>query len=443
MSQYGAYGYAEAGKDYRFILAHYYTGTALGELTSQPEVRVLLSDGRASYTVAGAVRVGNNKLDASKTYTLVRGGKGVILRDGKRDLFTGTAPMRVQAPAGGSLWFNGARWRGAMEFRPSGGGLMAVNALGLEDYVRGVVARESPSSWPAEALKAQAVAARTYAITTGGGAAFDQYADTRSQVYGGVSAETAATDAAVRATAGQVVTYQGNPVTTYFFSTSGGRTENIENSWPGAAPKPWLRSVRDPYDKTSPWHRWPATVMSAATAQKRLGGYLKGRFVRIDVASRGRSPRIVSATVVGTRGTTTVSGPTLRSIFGLRDTWAYFTTVTTGVKRKPVKQPAPPDALGGTPMPSDGSSGSNGGASSKAARAAQVVTRTVPVLHGTVKPGKRGQRLRVQRRVGSRWVTVSTVKLGKGARYEARVRARGLYRVNAGNGILGPSTRVS
>ena len=120
----------------------------------------------------------------------------------------------------------------------------------------GVVSRESPASWPIEALKAQAVAARTYAITTTkGGNGFDHYPDTRSQVYGGVAAETASTDRAVAETRGQVVTYDGEPVITYFFSTSGGRTENVENSL-GGAPQPWLRSVEDPYDDVSPRHRW-------------------------------------------------------------------------------------------------------------------------------------------------------------------------------------------
>ena len=115
---------------------------------------------------------------------------------------TGAGPLALRAQVGGSVLLGGSRYRGSLEVRRSGSGLMAVNALGLEDYVRGVVARESPSTWPAEALKAQAVAARTYAITTAKpGAAFDQYADVRSQVYGGVGAETTATDAAVAATA--------------------------------------------------------------------------------------------------------------------------------------------------------------------------------------------------------------------------------------------------
>ncbi len=114
-------------------------------------------------------------------------------------------------------------------FSPNGsGGVQTVNAVDLEDYVRGVISWEMPSGWAPEALKVQAVAARTYAITTSvGGAGFDLYADTRSQMYGGVAAETPSTDAAVAATRGQVVTYNGAPVITYFSASSGGHTENV------------------------------------------------------------------------------------------------------------------------------------------------------------------------------------------------------------------------
>ena len=125
---------------------------------------------------------------------------------------------------------------------------------------------ESPASWPAEALKAQAIAARTYAITTAKSADFDQYADTRSQVYGGVGVETAATNAAVAATRGQVVTYNGQPVVTYFFSTSGGRTEDVENTSLGDEPQPWLKSVDDAYDDVSPRHRWTTQTLTMAPA---------------------------------------------------------------------------------------------------------------------------------------------------------------------------------
>src|SRR5204862_5890506 len=115
------------------------------------------------------------------------------------------------------------------------------------------------------------IAARTYAITTSHSGDFDQYADTRSQVYDGVAVETTASNEAVAATRGQVVTYQGRPVVTYFFSTSGGRTENVENSFSGGQPEPWLKSVPDPYDGVSPLHRWKF-VWSAGTAAAQLGG---------------------------------------------------------------------------------------------------------------------------------------------------------------------------
>src|SRR3954452_15939103 len=182
MSQYGAMGYAEHGAGYAAILRHYYTGTALATVSSY-EVRVLLADGRGSLTVAGLDRVGTQLLDPSRTYTVVPGGKGVLVKQGRRKLVTGAGPLALRAPVGGSVLLGGSRYRGTLEVRRSGSGLMAVNAVALEDYVRGVVARESPSTWPTEALKAQAVAARTYAIATAKpGAAFDQYADVRSQV---------------------------------------------------------------------------------------------------------------------------------------------------------------------------------------------------------------------------------------------------------------------
>ena len=148
---------------------------------------------------------------------------------------TGRAPLRV--PGVGT-------YRGALEFRPGTfGGVNVINALDVDDYVKGVVPLESPASWPLEALKAQAVAARTYALTTSkGGTGWDHYTDTRSQVYGGAGAEQASTNEAVDATAGELVTYEGEPVVTYFFSTSGGRTENVENTSLGTEPVPWLQA---------------------------------------------------------------------------------------------------------------------------------------------------------------------------------------------------------
>jgi stage II sporulation protein D len=438
MSQYGAYGMARAGKTYDAILRHYYSGTALAELDSEPTVRVLLASGGGAYSFAGAERLGTKLLDPARTYTAALRGGRIVVSDGRRRLFRVTPPLRVTPPTAGTLRFAGGRYRGALQVTPSGGGLAAVNALGLESYVRGVVARESPAGWPAEALKAQAVAARTYAVTTAKtGGTFDQYADTRSQVYGGADAETTTTNAAIAATRDQVVTYGGEPAVTFFFSTSGGRTENVENSFLGAEPKPWLRSVRDPYDRVSPRHRWGPIRLTSAQVQARLGGYVRGRFVRIRVTRRGVSPRIVSARVVGTRGSAAISGPQLRTAFGLNDTWIYFTTVRTGVRRKPpAKKPAAPVA------PVEPSTPSNGGAGVDGAFAAAARTRTRPVLAGEVHPARRGAWLRVQRRGGDRWRTVTHLKLGANGRYAVAALQSGLYRVAYGRDVIGPTVRV-
>jgi stage II sporulation protein D len=222
-----------------------------------------------------------------------------------------------------------------------------VHKIPLETYVRGVVSAEVPSSWPLAALEAQAVASRTYALTShAGGSRFDVYADTRSQVFRGVAAETPQTDAAIAATARQIVTYQGRPAITYFFASSGGRTENIENSFIGSEPQPWLRGVLDPYERGD-LHTWKLT-MSFAAAGARLASLVKGSFRGIEVAKRGFSPRIVSAYVLGSGGRTPVSGPELASRLGLYSSWAYFSTAN-GQSVKPLPDrsgyaagPAPP-----------------------------------------------------------------------------------------------------
>jgi SpoIID/LytB domain protein len=198
-----------------------------------------------------------------------------------------------------------------------------VHRIGLERYVRGVVAAEVPSTWPLAALEAQAIASRTYALTAhAGGSRFDVYSDTRSQVYRGAAAETAQTNAAVAASAGQIVTYAGHPAITYFFASSGGITEDVQNAWPGSEPQPWLRGVPDPYDSGAQSH-WQLD-MSFATATARLRGLVKGAFRGVEVLGRGHSPRILSAAIIGSAGTTTVSGAELGARLGLQDTWAYF-----------------------------------------------------------------------------------------------------------------------
>jgi stage II sporulation protein D len=198
-----------------------------------------------------------------------------------------------------------------------------VKRIPLETYVRGVVSAEVPSSWPMAALEAQAVASRTYAITAhAGGSKFDVYPDTRSQMYLGKAAETPRTNAAVAATAGQIVTYGGKPAITYFYADSGGHTESVQYGFPGSTPRPWLVGVADAYD-SGPSHKWTVSLSFTAAAKK-LSGLVDGAFKGIEVLERGSSPRIVSAYVLGSKGRTLVSGGELAGRFGVSSTWMYF-----------------------------------------------------------------------------------------------------------------------
>ena len=306
MSQYGAYGYALHGWTYQQILAHYYTGTALGKTNPSQTVRVLLGSGSAAF--AGATHAGNKKLNPSLTYDVVPLANGSLkLVNQSTGKAVGKFPAPLTATGPGPLSVAGlGSYRGSLEFRPNGsGGVYTVNALGLDDYVQGVIAAEMPSTWSPQALDAQAVAARTYAITTDvAGSFYNLYPDTRSQMYRGVAAETPATDAAVAATSGQIVTYNGAPAVTYFFSSSGGYTENVEDAWPGATADPWLRGVPDPYDGAGgdPYHHW-TRQLSLSAATKQLGKLVKGKLLGIKVTQHGASPRIMSADVLGTGGT--------------------------------------------------------------------------------------------------------------------------------------------
>ena len=328
MSQYGAMGFAQQGRSAAEILAHYYSGTGLGTTDPNQAVRVMLVPQTKAARITGARQAGSRKLSPTSTYTIKRRGISELdLSANGRRLATFSAPLQVAGEGGITALSGHGRYRGVLEFAPNVfDGIQVINSVGLDAYLQGVVPAESPAYWPAEALKAQAITARTYAITTAKSADFDHYADTRSQVYKGVGIETAATNQAIADTRGQIVTYQGQPVVTYFFSTSGGRTESVENTNLGDEPKPWLKSVEDPYDDVSPRHRWTLKPSKASVAKK-LGGLVKGSFKGIRVTQRGESPRIMTAEVVGSRGVTPTDGPTLRARLGLFDTWASFTAI--------------------------------------------------------------------------------------------------------------------
>jgi stage II sporulation protein D len=274
MSQWGAYGYALHGWKYRRILAHYYPGTKMGSV-GDLRVRVLLTQGASAVTVGCAtpLRVTDGR---RLTRMLPAGTYGVgsrlvfpVRKHGAGLSFGHFAVLECdRAP----LTFDGREYHGTLSLRSSGGGVSVINGVSLETYLRGVVPSESPSHWPTPALEAQAVAARSYAVyELRPSSWYDLVPTTADQVYGGVRAETPRSDHAVYATSGQILTWGGRVARTYYSSSSGGRTEAVQDAWPGASPTPYLRSVPDPYDTYSPHHDWGPFGFSGPRLAARLG----------------------------------------------------------------------------------------------------------------------------------------------------------------------------
>ena len=182
--------------------------------------------------------------------------------------------------------------------------MSAINIVGVEQYLAGVVPREMPSDWPDEALKAQAVAARSYALANRAtGKGFDLYADVRSQVYGGVAGETTRVTAAVEATAGEVALFEGKVITAFFHSTSGGRTADVSEVF--GDPVPYLVSVDDPWSSLSPYNRWGPMPLTEAVLRKGLG--LRSPVLGLKL-TRAPSGRVASVKVTTAAGDTTASG---------------------------------------------------------------------------------------------------------------------------------------
>ena len=321
LAQYGAYGYALHGWSWNKIVAHYYPGTTVGDAPVK-KVRVLLAAGakRAVISSHSAYTIVDG---AGKTHKLAAGtqriGVGLKVRLSAANALTALPGPLLFTPAGQPLSLGGRGYRGSLRLQVVGSALQIVNVVGLESYLRGVVGSEMPDRWPAEALAAQAVAARTFALaqrkTTG---TFDLYNDTRSQVYGGIAAESPSAVDAVTETAGQVVLYEDQPAVTYFSSSSGGKTANVQDVWPTSDPIPYLVSVKDPYDTLSPYHNWGPFKFGASRLAKRLG--VPGSIVdyRANVSSSGR---VRTVTFTGSKGSKTVKGSSVRSVLGLRSTW--------------------------------------------------------------------------------------------------------------------------
>ena len=227
------------------------------------------------------------------------------------------SPLRFD-PGVAPLQLDGAGYRGSLVIHRTGSGLTIVNHLPLDRYLRGVVPWEMPEDWHPEALRAQAVVARSYALATlKPGKLFDLYADTRSQVYGGIRAEEPTTNRAIGATAGRVLVWHSRIATTFYHSTSGGRTASVADVWPKARVVPYLVSVPDPHDNISKHHRWGPFRMTPGEISNLTG--TPG--VRDVLLERAASGRVTGVTIKLGNGAKRIEAQDFRRAFGLRSTW--------------------------------------------------------------------------------------------------------------------------
>jgi SpoIID/LytB domain protein len=348
MSQYGAQGAAKQGLSYRQIIDFYYPSTTWSQVTGK--VRVLISaDTTTDVVVAAAPGLRLTDIGAAKTYTLPQptgvkrwritvgagnksvvdyltgswhrwkpGGRATLVGDGQ---FGAPRPMTLFTPAGARSYRGSLRSAAPVK---GGKARDTVNVLSMDDYVRGVIPREMPASWQPEAVKAQAVAARTYATWSRAQfpSRYYQICDTSyCQVYGGAGAEDPRSNAAVTATAKQILTFGGKPAFTQFSSSSGG--------WTSAGSVPYLAAKADPYDDYdgNPVHAW-STELGAAKIERAYPGV--GTLKGIDVTRRDGNGdwkgRVWTLVLDGTKNDVTVSGDAFRARFGLRSSW--FTVVT-------------------------------------------------------------------------------------------------------------------
>jgi stage II sporulation protein D len=341
LSQYGAFGYAsEEGRDHRWILAHYYAGTRTATVPAA-RIRVRLKDTPAQRVeLATLVRAAGGRkvrLDPARRYRFdpweadgfvvvdtTTGRSRARLRGPVR--ISGPTPLRVLGMAENGVV--SGRYRGRLVLTRDGARTVVVDDVDAERYLRAVVPAEMPASWPAAALRAQAVAARSYALTSRRPPElFDVFTDTRSQMYRGLVAETAATTAAVDATRHEVVMTGSTIARTFFHSSSGGVTAGVDEAF-GGPPVPYLRSVEDPYDRLSPYHDWTVDI-SDADAQDAMRPWLTGDLVDLQVVARTATGRAATVRLTGTFGFRDVPAASVRTAFGLRSTWF-------DVRRQPV-----------------------------------------------------------------------------------------------------------
>jgi len=221
----------------------------------------------------------------------------------------------------GPVEFNGVRYRGTVVVAAREHGLLVTNQVDLEDYVKSVVPSEVPATWPFEALKAQAIVSRTYALyqqNERGQEDFDVDATTRSQVYGGLQREDVRATEAVEASRGVVVTYGGRLALTPYHSTSAGPTEDAAEVW--GIDLPYLKGVADAYDGQSAVSRWDRRFSySAIESSLRRAGYAVGPIATVTPLGRTRSGRVAAVRILHADGELILKGEAFRRVLGYQD----------------------------------------------------------------------------------------------------------------------------
>ncbi len=303
-------------------------------------MRIGIREGVKTVTVSGTDGAGIykngslwKKVPAKKTVKVEVKDKELSVNGAKSKDTISIRPLKK-----GLLTVEGGRtYRGYLEcMKPSAASSMTVvNVVPLEQYLYGVVGKEMSPSWSLEALKAQAVAARTYAVSHKDyfkKRGFDMTDDTQSQVYAGVNGEAPSVIRAVDETKGEILTYQGKPIEAIFCASAGGWTENSENVWGNYVP--YLRGVEDS-SHNMPSYRWAVSVTPEKMAdQLKAAGKNVGKIKSITlspltkrpmkVKDRGVSGRVLTMTVQGSSKTVTLTGNDFKAIMGLKSTLFDF-----------------------------------------------------------------------------------------------------------------------
>lgn len=221
-------------------------------------------------------------------------------------IITGQSPLTI----------DGVRYKGSIIIASGSGGLDIVNKLDVEDYLKGVLKSEMSPSWPLEALKAQAVLARTYTLSSKKHGAYDVCNKTHCQVYDGMSGESPVITRAVSETAGEILTYLGAPAQIFYFSDSGGMTTSPKAVWGGAIP--YLSAKADPVSGIgSPNRTWTASI-SMKQIENRLAasGVNVGTLSSIRPCERDESGRVKQLEITGNKGKKIITGSSFRNAVG-------------------------------------------------------------------------------------------------------------------------------